>query len=700
MRRIVCVRKPILSKLTKRMLDVNTKPQRRKDAKGAKKNMRSGAKPGIERLRLFLPSLLAVFIALAMLSIYLRTLMPGTVGGDAGELQYAAPLLALVHPTGQPLYVLLGKVWTELLALRSAAYEMNLLSAVSAALGCGLLTWFIARLYNNLFAGILAGATLGLGATAWGQAVLADKYGFNVLLAVIIVGLTLWWDQARRENMPDASSDRILYVLSAAFAIGLLHHRSLALFAFGIGVLVIWHLRAELWQQWRRTLICAAIVLLPPLLVYPTVLPALRANEVSPLLWQPTSANDWLDFLLERHVLSTEALVFDDTESISQQLTIYAETVSNDYTLIVPLVALVGLLLMFRKHPGGAVFLLVSYALQAFLSANFRGNERQFTYYLPSFVVLIYAYAYGIVSVLQGMVLQGMNPGNLRRMAIPAVFALVVLSVPLQQLAATYIPYREAALYGESLGLWRETLKSGDMGARVAQGMHDLPQNAALASDWEQVTILWYEQQVENVRPDLEIFYPIERYADYADDAEKPICLARHVPVGENWHPTNVGALICLNREPNFTLPDDLSPLNTALYTLDGEPRFELAGYNLASGTIPAGAHTPLSLTWRALADIPADYSVSLQVLDESWNPVWSRDIQNPVMGMYPTSRWIEGEIVQDYHEISLPRDLPPGRYSWTVVVYRVLEDGTFEQLRNEADQINILGGTFEVIPG
>ena len=95
-----------------------------------------------------------------MLIVYIRTLMPGTVGGDAGELQYAGPLLALVHPTGQPLYVLLGKNLDDAHSIRRC------------------------RLSHES-----AGLTLGLGATIWGQAVLADKYGFNVLLAAWIIGL-------------------------------------------------------------------------------------------------------------------------------------------------------------------------------------------------------------------------------------------------------------------------------------------------------------------------------------------------------------------------------------------------------------------------------------------------------------------------------------------------------------------------------
>ena len=484
----------------------------------------------------------------------------------------------------------------------------------------------------------------------------------------------LWWDKAH--DRPHG--DRLLYALSAVFGIGLLHHRSLLLFAPGLGLLVIYHLRADLWWQPRRTLICAGLVFVPALLTYPTVLPWLRSRELSPLLWQPTSMGDWIDFLLERLVLSGEALVFD--AGIIEQLEIYIRTTFADYTPVVPIIGVLGFVSMFRHYLGAAIFLALSYGLEAVLSANFRGNEHQFTYYLPSFVTLLYACAYGFLTIWEWAKKRINSVGSIRESSLhsfaPIVGVIIILALPVAQFIQTYPDRREDAVYDQPLDLWRETLKTGDMGARLVAGMHSLPENATLAADWEQVTILWYYQQVEGIRPDLEIFYPVERYTDYLD--ERPVCLARHIPVDEMWHPTNIGALTCLQGEPNFTLPDEAQPVGTKLYTSDGTPALELAAFQANQSSYAAGTHAPLTIYWRALTDLNADYSISLQVLDENWDPVWSRDIQSPVMGMYPTSRWTEGEIVGDYHEIDITRTMPPGRYLWTVVVYRPLPDRNF----------------------
>ena len=64
---------------------------------------------------------------------------------------------------------------------------------------------------------------------------------------------------------------------------------------------------------------------------------------------------------------------------------------------------------------------------------------------------------------------------------------------------------------------------------------------------------------------------------------------------------------------------------------------------------------------------------------------------------MYPTSRWSPGEVVRDYRELTLGPDLRAGRYLWTVVVYRRLPDGSFQQLKDRQGNVEILGGTLAV---
>jgi hypothetical protein len=116
-----------------------------------------------------------------LLIMYLLTLTPGVQGGDAGELQFVPHILSLPHPTGTPLYILLGKIWTLLPLGPSAAWRMTLLAAVSAT-GAAILVYQITHMiYRHPVPALVAGLSLGLGLTFWEQALLADKYAFNAL---------------------------------------------------------------------------------------------------------------------------------------------------------------------------------------------------------------------------------------------------------------------------------------------------------------------------------------------------------------------------------------------------------------------------------------------------------------------------------------------------------------------------------------
>src|SRR5512142_1038508 len=74
----------------------------------------------------------AVFVLTA--ALYLRTVGPTLGGGiDSAEYQHIAYTLGIAHPTGYPLYMVLGKIFTTLFALGNIAYRMNVLSALLGA---------------------------------------------------------------------------------------------------------------------------------------------------------------------------------------------------------------------------------------------------------------------------------------------------------------------------------------------------------------------------------------------------------------------------------------------------------------------------------------------------------------------------------------------------------------------------------------
>ncbi|OUC09049.1 hypothetical protein RY27_05280, partial [Litorilinea aerophila] len=82
---------------------------------------------------------IVLLLMAATLALYVRMAAPDMLPGDSGEFQFAAWRLGLAHPTGYPLYLLLGSAWQHLLAVLglNPAAALNLFSGVVGALAVG-----------------------------------------------------------------------------------------------------------------------------------------------------------------------------------------------------------------------------------------------------------------------------------------------------------------------------------------------------------------------------------------------------------------------------------------------------------------------------------------------------------------------------------------------------------------------------------
>lgn len=76
----------------------------------------------------------------------------------------------------------------------------------------------------------------------------------------------------------------------------------------------------------------------------------------------------------------------------------------------------------------------------------------------------------------------------------------------------------------------------------------------------------------------------------------------------------------------------------------------------------------PVTLYWRADAMMDRDYTVTVQLLDQTGRLVAQRDSQ-PVDGSYPTTIWRPGEVIPDEHRVPVAA-VPPGDYRLIVAVY------------------------------
>jgi hypothetical protein len=111
-------------------------------------------------------------------------------------------------------------------------------------------------------------------------------------------------------------------------------------------------------------------------------------------------------------------------------------------------------------------------------------------------------------------------------------------------------------------------------------------------------------------------------------------------------------------------------------YTLGGQ--IELLGYGLQVGDGELGTGDfELTLYWRAKAVVENDYTVFVHLVDQE-GKLWGQGDGVPMRGMYPTSAWLPGQLVEDRHVVQVDRTVPLGSYRVLVGLY---DPATLERL-------------------
>ena len=148
------------------------------------------------------------------------------------------------------------------------------------------------------------------------------------------------------------------------------------------------------------------------------------------------------------------------------------------------------------------------------------------------------------------------------------------------------------------------------------------------------------------------------------------------------------------------TWPDDTAvdllligePARLAAVPVDVAPATRLdipfaEGITLAGYDLIVDDPIQLTLYWQANQTPTQDYTVFVQLLDESGMWLAGADAP-PVNGFYPTILWQEGDWVDDEHYLPLPATLSPGIYTLLVGLYDPTTSARLARLDNADDAV------------
>ena len=681
-------------------------------------------------------AVLVVGLFAASLALYVQTLAPSVAAlfDDSLEFPLVSYRLGIAHPTGYPLYTLLGKVCT-LLPWHDVAWRVNLLSAVAGALTVALVYLVGRQLSARRLPSLLGAAALAVSPVFWSQAVIAEVYTLAGAFVALLLWLTLRW--ARRPLLPvepfsllqptppkgpvlflpgqglwfrmPPAVRRLAYRLRAAYrrvlpAVSprrrLRPHPSLYALAALFGLSLTHH---------RMALLMAPALLLFVLLVEPRVLS--RAALLGPehpdrprwlqLLGRPitllvlsfcgplllylylplqghtgsldgTYTNTVGGFL--RWVTASSYNVFLGENPLARDLStsFYAELFWQQFGPVGLALALLGVLGLLRR-PWGRSLRTQALTLTAVAFLSFVAFG--LAYRVPD-VEVFFIPAFVLVAVWIGAGLD--YAARLLRPRGPslALRRLLAASGLLLFLAAIVQPLVIAARNYPDLDLSQRWVVH-DYGQYLLQ--EPLPPDSTVVGILGEMTLLRYFQDTAGIRPDLETIAADdealrrERIGAALADG-RTVFVTRPLPgLAEAYALDAVTGLIDVggHLETLIQVGQPSSAVPDLPRPVNQEP---VPGLELLGyGVRQHGGHWQEWARLRLWWRAPQGLEDPFKVSARLVN-VEGQEVAatdaEPISGAYPATAWRPGEVVADAYEIPLPVGLPPGDYTPLVIVY------------------------------
>jgi hypothetical protein len=202
------------------------------------------------------------------------------------------------------------------------------------------------------------------------------------------------------------------------------------------------------------------------------------------------------------------------------------------------------------------------------------------------------------------------------------------------------------------------------------------PLSSRQALDGDYPTSLWEARQVVRDRFDLMVdpatpraVYEL-RVGLYDEEVQSHLPVVVSSEEGVPSESIPLGQVLVRSRERQFEVP----PIENPLTVHFGE-EVSLLGYDLEADEIAPGDVLNLTLYWQVQQQMDVSYTVFVHLLDAQTR-IWGQRDSVPDKGQYPTTGWLEGEVVEDEYEIPVDPSAPPGEYLVEVGLYDAAQLG------------------------
>ena len=368
----------------------------------------------------FLKKYYIYFTIIFVFIIYLLTLAPSVMQIDSGELAAVQATLGIAHPTGYPLFTILGYFFLELPLPFSKILQANLFSALCCALALFFFMKSAALLLNLEPAGIhsnvkekkkkskpeikkavpaltewdkiaviiISSFFIAFNATFWQLSVSIEVYSLQALLFALIIFFAVRLYSSEKPALKD-----FLY-LSALTAFGFTNHMTTLLLVPGLLYLFFAKLGFTK-ETVKKGLLMLSVFFGIVITVYSYLL--IRSSQNPLLNWgNPYNIENFI-----RHVSGKQYQVwmFSSIEAAKAQLGNYISGLPIVFAYIPLLFSAAGLVSLFKLDKRLFAFFIISYLFSVLYTINYSIHDIE-SYFLLSYMILSVFALYGLAKIL------------------------------------------------------------------------------------------------------------------------------------------------------------------------------------------------------------------------------------------------------------------------------------------------------------
>ena len=571
----------------------------------------------------------AIGLALATgaFAIYLSTLAPtvATIFDDSLEFQVVLPSLGIAHPTGYPLYTIIGWIFTHIVPVGDMAYRVNLFSALGAAVATGFLYLATLELTNCRTASLGAATALAVSPVFWSQATIAEVYSWQMALTAAWL-----WSAFRWAKEPN-DSRRWLSWLALTTGLLLAHHRMSVLLLPSLAYW-LWVHREKIGKPWKPF-----GYFLLPLASYLYI--PLRGMTTGSL--DGTYRNTLEGFL--RWTMASNYGVFFEKNPFNVHYTpaFFARLWVHSFGAAGIAFGLLGIVLLWQKR-GTWIFLALALLLNLAFALTYKVADVQ-VFFLSSFLLFTMFIGYGL-TVFKA----------LRWKAASTLIPLLFLLQP--------------ALIAKADWHQMDRSNSWQVYDYAVDVMNQpMPKGSVIVGLLGEKTLFTYMQKFHGLRKDVAIFAqdnPKRRLSLVTDlvNQRKHVFLTRKLDgIQERFPLSCLGPLIQV-LEPG-TSPNTSGMISSRKKL---HPDITLLGYKTKILNYHSGQRLRVTLFWETDGKVREDLKISAR-LASGRKTVFSVD-DWPVHRAYPTRYWREDEIIADCYDL---KPTGTGNYTPIIVLYR-----------------------------